>query len=86
MKWENGGIDDLDLHNIEVCEHQVKADSRVGITLDDVCKVQEMLRGTEYAKGLEDKIIYVGVTRGENSDVKHHCTPCSSKGDFGTET
>ena len=36
-------LDDLDLHNIQVEEHQVKPDQRVGLTMDDVRMAEEIL-------------------------------------------
>ena len=38
-----GVPDDLDLHNIQVEEHQVKPDQRVGLTMDDVRMAEEIL-------------------------------------------
>lgn len=37
-------IDDLDLHNSEIRAHQLKTDSGVGLTAEDVCRGEEMLR------------------------------------------
>lgn len=36
-------LDDLDLHNIQVEEHQVKPDQKVGLTMDDVRMAEEIL-------------------------------------------
>ena len=36
-------LDDLDLHNIQVEEYQVKPDQRVGLTMDDVRMGEEIL-------------------------------------------
>ena len=36
-------LDDLELHNIQVEEHQVKPDQRVGLTMDDVRMAEEIL-------------------------------------------
>lgn len=36
-------LDDLDLHNIQVAEHQVKPDQRVGLTMADVRMAEEIL-------------------------------------------
>ena len=36
-------IDDLDLHNKEIEMHQVKTDSSIGLTIDDVYKAEKML-------------------------------------------
>lgn len=36
-------IDDLDLHNKEIEMHQVKTDSNIGLTIDDVYKAEMML-------------------------------------------
>lgn len=37
-------IDDLDLHNKEVEAHQLRTDSSIGLTVDDVHKAEMMLR------------------------------------------
>lgn len=37
-------LDDLDLHNIQVEEHQVKPDQRVGLTIEDVRMAEEILK------------------------------------------
>ena len=36
-------IDDLDLHNAEIEMHQVKTDSNIGLTIEDVDKAEKML-------------------------------------------
>lgn len=38
-------LDDLDLHNSQVEEHQVKPDQRVGLTEDDVKRAEAILLG-----------------------------------------
>ncbi len=36
-------LDDLDLHNCQVELHQVKTDQRIGLTVDDVKRVEKIL-------------------------------------------
>lgn len=36
-------FDDLDLHNIQVEQHQVKTDHTIGLTLDDIEKAEKIL-------------------------------------------
>lgn len=43
-------IDDLDLYSAEIEMHQVKTDSSVGLTVDDVCKAEKMLMNSHYKR------------------------------------
>lgn len=36
-------IDDLDLHNPEIEAHQIKTDSSIGLTIDDIQKAEKLL-------------------------------------------
>lgn len=36
-------IDDLDLHNAEIEQHQIRTDANIGLTMEDVCRAEKML-------------------------------------------
>ena len=36
-------IDDLDLHNPEIEAHQIKTDSSIGLTIEDIQKAEKIL-------------------------------------------
>ena len=38
-------LDDLDLHNVQVEQHQVKPDATIGLTIEDIGKAEKILLG-----------------------------------------
>lgn len=36
-------IDDLDLHNAEIEQHQIRTDANIGLAMEDVCRAEGML-------------------------------------------
>lgn len=38
-------LDDLDLHHMQIEQHQVKPDSKIGLTFDDIEKAEKILSG-----------------------------------------
>ena len=45
MMLPNGGLDDLDLHNTQIEQHQVKPDRTVGLTPENVKQAVNILMG-----------------------------------------